>query len=426
MAVSESGKPGREPKAKKAKAKKPEAAPDGQGAERVRALDFSQPTKFTTEIRHRIAGALDPFCEALAARLSVELKAEVLLSVADVAQHTWAGARARLPADSLAVAVEEQEIERHMLLSVELPLVLQALECMLGGEAAQAPPARHLTEVDWVLAKGLLDAIVAELSSAWSDLAGAELKRGEVDLEGDAGVLTPVGEPALALTLESFIDGAASGMSLLVPWAAVEPIAERIRTGGAQPQGVGAHADDALRHGLAGAQVLLRAEVGSAQMPIERMLELLPGTLVTLHERAEDGVRLYAEGVSIGRGRPGCSGTRRAIKLESTGEPPSRADTYATLGRAELERARAHAAGTQESAEGREILRSIFVRVWAELGRTHLPLGRALELTPGLVVELDQDAQAPVELFANGLCFASGSLVVCGDGAWGVQLERLV
>ena len=28
-----------------------------------------------------------------------------------------------------------------MLLSVELPLVLQALECLLGGEAAQAPPS---------------------------------------------------------------------------------------------------------------------------------------------------------------------------------------------------------------------------------------------------------------------------------------------
>ena len=71
------------------------------------------------------------------------------------------------------------------------------------------------------------------------------------------------------------------------------------------------------------------------------------------------------------------------------------------------------------------MLRNIFVRVWAELGRTHIPLGHALELAPGAVVELDQDASAPVELFANGLCFASGSLVVTGDGEWGVQVDRL-
>ena len=47
-----------------------------------------------------------------------------------------------------------------MLLSVELPIVLQALECLLGGEAAQAPAERHLTEIDWVAHQGLLDAIV--------------------------------------------------------------------------------------------------------------------------------------------------------------------------------------------------------------------------------------------------------------------------
>jgi len=162
------------------------------------------------------------------------------------------------------------------------------------------------------------------------------------------------------------------------------------------------------------------------QMPIERMLELIPGVLVPLGERAEDGVRLFAEDASLGRGRPGRSGTRRAIKLESTSELPSRAETYATLGRSELERARAHAEATQQSPETKVMLRSIFVRIWAELGRTHLSLGRALALTQGAVVDLDQGAEAPVELFANGLCFANGKLVVTGDGEWAVQVEALV
>jgi flagellar motor switch protein FliN/FliY len=66
------------------------------------------------------------------------------------------------------------------------------------------------------------------------------------------------------------------------------------------------------------------------------------------------------------------------------------------------------------------------VRVWAELGRTHIPLRRAVELAPGAVVELDQAAEAPVELFVNGLCFANGTLVVTGDGSWGVQVSQLV
>jgi flagellar motor switch protein FliM len=398
----------------------------GEAVEHIRTLDFSQPTKFTTELRRRIIRALDLFCEALGGWMAGELKAEIELVLTDISQHTWAAAKAQLPADSIAVAVEAPAIERRMLMSVERPFVLQALECLLGGEAAQAPAERHLTEIDWVLTRGLLDAVVHQLSVAWAELGGPELGRGEVDTEGDAGVLTPIGEPTLSVTLDVKIDGHGSAMSLLIPWEAIEPITERIRGAGSEPSSGDPRSTDALRRGVASANVLLRVEVGSVQMPIGRMLELTPGRLLTLEDSAEDGVLLFAEGVSLGRGRPGRSGARRAVKLTSTQEPPVRADTYAKLGRAELERARAHLEDRRESPEGSDILRSIFVRVWAELGRTHLPLGGALALAQGALVELDQSADAPVELFANGLCFANGSLVVSGDGLWAVQLDRLL
>jgi flagellar motor switch protein FliM len=400
--------------------------PAVEAVEQIRTLDFSQPTKFTTELRRRIARSLDLFCEGLTGWMVGELKAEIELAITDISQHTWASAKAQLPADSIAVAVHAEAIERQMLMSAERPLVLQALECLLGGEASQASAERHLTEIDWVLTRGMLDATVHQLSVAWDELGGPELARGEVDTEGDAGVLTPIGEPTLSVTLEVKIDGLVSTLSLLIPWGAIEPITERIRGVGGELVSADPRGAEALRRGVAGAQVLLRAEVGSAQMPIEHMLELTPGALLQLQDRAEDGVLLFAEGISLGRGHPGRSGSRRAVKLSCTGEPPVRADTYAKLGRAELERARAHLEQTRETPEDRAILRSIFVRVWAELGRTHLALGQALELAQGAVVELDQRADAPVELFANGLCFANGSLVVTADGAWGVQVAQLL
>jgi flagellar motor switch protein FliM len=413
-------------------ASSPQGAPqepttfDGHPASNVRTLDFSQPTKFTTELRRRISRTLDGFSESLGATLTGELNAEIELAVADVSQHTWAGAKARLAAESIAVAVEAQAIERQMLVSVELPLVLQALECLLGGEPAQAPSERHLTEIDWVLTRGLLDTIVHQLSLAWDELAGSALARGLVDVEGDAGVPASVSEPTLSVTFEVKIDGLSSTLSLLIPWAAIEPITERIRGGGAEQLAADPRGADALRRGVGSAQVLLRAEIGSLQMPIERMLELGPGSLLALDDRAEDGVLLFAEGVSVGRGNPGRSAVKRAVKLTATGEPPIHADTYATLGRVELERARAHLLQARENPESGEILRSIFVRVWAELGRTHVPLASALALTQGAVVELDQHTKEPIELFANGLCFANGALVVTGEGTWGVQVAELI
>ena len=56
-------------------------------------------------------------------------------------------------------------------------------------------------------------------------------------------------------------------------------------------------------------------------MPVERILALTPGTLLALEDRAEDGVQLFAEGVPIGRARPGLRGARRALKLNAPIEP---------------------------------------------------------------------------------------------------------
>jgi flagellar motor switch protein FliM len=406
-----------------------------KAAPTIHTVDFSQPTKFTAELRRRIGRVLVPFCEAFALRLSTELRAPVELAVADSSQLTWAAARAQLPGNAIAVALEVQPIERHMLLCVEPALVLQALECLLGGTAAQAPADRRLSDVDWALTHRLLHSLHAHLAPAWREVGGLELTLGEVDVEGDAGVSAPLGEPTFALTLESSIDGLPSCMSLLIPWSAIDPVAHELLggVGGFGFQDGDSHEARAVRRGLAGAHVCLRAEVGALEMPVERMLALAPGTLLPLPDRAESGVQLFAEGVPLGRARPGLRGSHRAVKVTDALAP----------GAGEVQSLRAEpphatprpdhdppAAGEDaQDAPTRESLARMMdvpVRVWAELGRTSVPLGQALELPPGSVVELDQSAEDPIELFVNGLRFADGTLQVDPDGAWTVQINALV
>jgi flagellar motor switch protein FliN len=72
-----------------------------------------------------------------------------------------------------------------------------------------------------------------------------------------------------------------------------------------------------------------------------------------------------------------------------------------------------------------EALSGIKLRVWAELGRTQLGLSRALGLPLGSVVELDRPAEAPVDLYVNGLRFAQGHLIVTDDGEWAFQCDTV-
>jgi flagellar motor switch protein FliM len=399
----------------------------GGGGHQIRTVDFSQPTKFTAELRRRILRSLGSFCEAFALRLSTELRAPVELSVADSSQLTWAAAKAQLSANTIAVALNEQPIDGQMLLCIEPPLVLQALECLLGGNPSRAASERRFSEVDWALTHRLLDSMIALLEPAWRDLGGLQLSLGEVDLEGDAGVVVPPGEPTFALTLESRIDSLPSSMTLLIPWSAIGPVVDQILGSGPRLQDTDSREARAMRRGLAGARVCLRAEVGSLELPVERVLALTPGTLLALQDRAEEGVRLFAEGVPLGRCRPGLRGARRAVKLTEAVSPGAAVQPLlAPAPHGAPHPARDAADQAVPTRESLARMLDVSVRVWAELGRATLPLGQALELPPGAVVELDQGADSPIDLFVNGTRFAHGTLQVGADGEWAVQVDALV
>ncbi len=71
-----------------------------------------------------------------------------------------------------------------------------------------------------------------------------------------------------------------------------------------------------------------------------------------------------------------------------------------------------------------EAIRSVPVRVWAELGRARMPVAHAVGLPPGAVVDLDREPEEPLRLFVNGRHFASGRLLLV-DGEWAVRIEEI-
>jgi flagellar motor switch protein FliN/FliY len=66
----------------------------------------------------------------------------------------------------------------------------------------------------------------------------------------------------------------------------------------------------------------------------------------------------------------------------------------------------------------------VTVRFWAELGRTKMPVGRAVALAEGSIVDLDKKPEEPVDVYVNGSHFGTGRLILA-DGEWALQLETL-
>jgi flagellar motor switch protein FliM len=279
----------------------------------LRKVDFTRPTKFSTEQTRRLTRVIEAWCRSGSTRMSAE-RVPMTLELLDVSQLTWTNAHAQVPADSVISLLELQPSAGRWVLTSELPLMLAALEALLGG-ATDAPPAeRKLTDID--LVRRLFSTLIEPLSTLFTDLAGGELSVTAVDPASDLAYMENASEPTLVFTLEARLNRTSAVLTLMVPHAAIEPILSHFSS----------REDDAnivrdpriaaaLREGLGGVDVTARAEVADTRMTIGDVLALQAGDVVKFDAPAGSNVTVYSDRTPIHTAKPGRHGKRRAVQI---------------------------------------------------------------------------------------------------------------
>jgi len=72
-----------------------------------------------------------------------------------------------------------------------------------------------------------------------------------------------------------------------------------------------------------------------------------------------------------------------------------------------------------------EAIMHVPLEISVELGRTQMPLHTIARLNHGMVIELDKEANAQVNILANGSIFARGEVVTTGDRL-GVKITEII
>jgi flagellar motor switch protein FliM len=293
----------------------PDETPAPQRRRRMRAVDFTRPTKFTAEQERRLRRTLEAFCRTASTRISAELRVPLELELLTSTQLTWANAHTQVPPNSLAAIFEAQPIDTRMLLVAESNLVLGAIELFLGGSVSGGLKERRLTDIDLALGKHFFERLLAQLTMIWTDVAGLQLKLDSVDSHMETAQMVSVSEPTLSLMMEARLQGTSATLALLIPWSAIAPVANlfaaREETKGKQNE----EDRSSVRRAVGDVEMTLRAEVASLELPIEAVLALREGDLLRLNAPASGGVTLYADKVPVKIAKPGRSGSRRAVQV---------------------------------------------------------------------------------------------------------------
>ncbi len=290
-----------------------EPAAQQRRQKRVRTVDFTRPTKFTSDQERRFRRSLDAFCRTAAQRLSAELRAPLELEVISSTQLTWSNAHGQVPTPSVTALLQTRPHETRVLLSAESSLVLSAIELLLGGSVVEEIRDRRLTDIDWALAAHFFSRMAAQLSIIWADQADLELELAGLDHHLETAQVALVSEPTLSLTIEARLGGRSSTLTLLVPYQAIAPVAHRFSARDDLHGAEGTGQDAAVREAVGSVAMTVRAEVGAVELPIEDVLALRPGDVLRLGPAG--GITLFTDEVPVQLARPGRNGSRRAVQV---------------------------------------------------------------------------------------------------------------
>lgn len=293
------------------------AEPRQRRSRRVRTVDFTRPTKFTKDQQRRLELAHDTFCQTASTRLSAEMRVPMRLEVIDIAQLTWTNALGEVPEPSVSAIVELEPHRTRMLMTIELSLVLALVERVLGGPVGKRVAGRKLSDIDRALAGHIFEQLLDQLSVTWNDLAETTLKLVDLEMQPETVQLAPLSEPTLCLSMEARLDRDSSTVTMLIPYRAVEPVADQL---GVDAYDSDEHDDDGataerMHKVMGNVDVQLRAEVAAVPLATEDVLGLKAGDVLRFGRAADQGVTLFADETPVYRARPGRHGNRRAVQV---------------------------------------------------------------------------------------------------------------
>jgi flagellar motor switch protein FliM len=293
---------------------KPEDRPRRRKPGSIRVVDFRRTVKFKAEHQERLKRTAETFCRVATTRLTSELRSHVELDLMQVEQGMWSRVHAELDASSLCAVLAPEEDRPPVVLALEQPLVLEAVDRLLGSDGSADVVDRPLTEVDRLIARRFFVTLTHCLGSAWKEMCSDDLLLQRVMIYEQVADLAAIEEPTLVMTVEVKLDRVSTVMTMLVPFAAIGALLARMRSVPARDTDSG----EAVAANLRDIGIALRAEAGHSELSAAEILQLKAGDVIALDTPVPGGVMLYADRVPVSPARPGRNGRKRAVQVDST------------------------------------------------------------------------------------------------------------
>lgn len=202
---------------------------DAKAVSKVEAYDFRNPV-FLSEIELRRLRLLhEDFIRYLSARLSLFLRMEFGLKMAQLTTVTYSKFTESLPSPTHICLFKAEPLVGVGVLDINPRLALTIADRLLGGRGHSVKAERYLTEIEVALLEDVIVIILEEWCGQWK--TEQDLRPLIVGHENNGRFLqtSPKDAIVLALTLEVNFGDCSEQMQLGVPYYTIEPLVKKMQ-----------------------------------------------------------------------------------------------------------------------------------------------------------------------------------------------------
>ncbi|MHB8189194.1 MAG: FliM/FliN family flagellar motor switch protein [Ferrimicrobium sp.] len=277
----------------------------------VQPVDFRLPRSFERNQLRGVELLIGSLTRPAASLLGATLRHSVKIEVLELQQVAWESVLGQLERLGLVVTFGLLPLPSRAVLHLSTTAALRILDLRLGGDATEEIEPRSLSELEKGMLAAIFSDVVDQLGSAISTQLPVQVDRLSTEPSIEFIQSIPMSEMCvlvqLRLQVADIID---TVLSLVLPYSMLRPVVEIIVNRAIIVADVGSGFQDALRARLNEVCLTVRVRFRPTTISSQRVLELVPGDLISLGHRQGRPLSVVVDHVELYQAVLGQSGSR--------------------------------------------------------------------------------------------------------------------
>ncbi len=281
--------------------------------------NFRRPDKFSKEHLRALQDVHREFSRQLSLVLTAYLRMRIEIEVVSTDQLTYDEFIRSMPSPMTIGIFELNPLPGQILLGISFEILSCIVDRMLGGLGLSEYKQRELTDIEEALAKKVIERIVKNLESAWSNIIPVQGNVVGLDNNYQMVQVASTGEIVALITFEIQVAGKYFGlMSLCFPYPVLETVLANLSTQHIfQTKGIIATTEERQKmiQKLNTSNVDLSVILGSTDISLEEFLDLKEGDIIKLDTKTSDDLIVKVNGEKKYFARPGTVEDNVSVKI---------------------------------------------------------------------------------------------------------------